>query len=252
MKRFFALWLLLGVVGFAVAGALRFALTRNLDLRFDAFLATLLAPALNAILLLWLLPPLRDERFGSLSEAFRIPRVIQGARVLIVGLPVLSALILLGIVPRWGFDLVRGILAIAAAFVFARAWRRHRISGAGIAASLLFPLGVTSGQLLPLAAHVFPTQPLGFRWIVFFGAATLIVLVMTFRAVNQLRISAPAAATLLETALAPAVAVALVVIGGMFWRPWLTPPWWLLANILGFLAIGFAFLASLACLTTTE
>jgi hypothetical protein len=246
MKRFLLLWLLLGIAGFAVAGLIRFALTRNLNLRFDAFLTTLLAPAVSTILLLWFIPALRDERFGSLANALRRPRVARGASLTVVFVALLAALIVFGVVPRWGFDLARGLLAIGAAIGFAVAWRRLRVAGTLLTSSLLFVLGATSGQLLRVAEHVFPAQPRAFRWIVFFGVASVIVLATTFRAVSRLRVSAPDAATLLEWALAPAAAAAIIVIGSIYWRPWLTPTWWLLANVLGCAAMGLALLASLA------
>jgi hypothetical protein len=246
MRRFLMIWLLSCVTGLAVAGSIGFALTRHVDLRFEAFLATLIAPGVNALLLLRFVPELRDERFGSLAGALRGRAVSRAAMFIVAGVTLLSALIMFAVVPRWSFDLARGLLAACAAIGFAAAWRRHGTSGAVISASLLLMLAATSGQLLKIADHVFPSQPRAFRWIVFFGIVTTLVLAMTFRAVERLRDSAPDAATLLEWALAPATAAALIVMGNIFWRPWLTPTWWLIANVLGCVAMGLAFLASLA------
>jgi hypothetical protein len=41
------------------------------------------------------------------------------------------------------------------------------------------------------------------------------------------------------------MAVAVIVIGNVFWRPTLTPLWWQLANFLGCVAAALVLLAAL-------
>jgi hypothetical protein len=239
MRRFLFLWLLLGLLGLIVSTPLQFALVRNVDLRFEPFLTTLLGPALSAILLLRFVPELRDPRRGSLQSALREPHVANTVSILLLGTIATAAITMVGITPRWTFDLTRGLLAVGAAVLFARA-RQVPI------AALLAILGVTSGQVAELARRTFLTQPVLFRWMVCFGVLTVLVLTIVLRTVTKLRESSPNASTFLEWSLAPASAAAVIVIGNLFWRPHLTPAWWLLANILGCLAMGVALLAALS------
>ena len=250
MKRLLVLWLVLAAIGFAVTIAMIAGVTRSFDLRFEPFLTAILAPAVNAALLLWIVPELRDRRFGSLATALRQQPVANLAAVLIVVLAALATLHVFGVAPKWIFALLRGLLAIAAACGLAFAWVRGR-RGSLPAAALLAVLGATSGQLHRFAEHVFPAQPLAFRWLVFFGGLALVVLWIVFRAVEQLRDASPSAATLLESALAPAAMAAVIVIASVFWRPYLTASWWLLANTLGLAAMALAFLASVAAMSRT-
>jgi hypothetical protein len=138
---------------------------------------------------------------------------------------------------------MRALLAIAASIGFLAAWRKP---AARPAAVLFAILGVTSGQLHRIGWHVFPSQPLAFRWIVFFGLVSLVVLATLFRLIAQIRDSSPEAAGLLEWSLAPATLASLIVIGNIFWRPYLTPGWDLLANVSGIAAMGLALLAAVA------
>jgi hypothetical protein len=269
VKRFLVLWFLLLVVGLAVSVPLTITVTHNFDLRFEPFLTTILAPAVGALLLLLLMPPLRDRQFVAPSTALRRQPIANLAGVLVVTLGAVATLRVLRVLPPWGFDLLRGVLAIAAAIGFAAAWwktnnsvsgsvnadrtrddfsttHHRRIAGFLPAAALFALLGITSGQLHRIAEHVFPSQPLAFRWLIFFGLAAIFVLSTMFRAVECMRDSAPDAATLLEWSLAPATLASVIVIGNIFWRPYLTPSWEFLANVLGIAAVALALLASLA------
>lgn len=250
MKRVLVLWLVLGLVGLAVTVLMVAGVTRSFDLRFEPFLTAILAPAVNAALLLWLVPELRDRRAGSLASALRPRRISNPAGVLIVLLATLATLLVFGIAPKGVFALLRGLLALAAACGFAFAGFRGRRGSLPVAA-LLAVLGGTSGQLHRLAEWVFATQPLAFRWLVFYGVAAIVVVGVVFHAVERLRDAAPPAATLLEAALAPAALASVIVVGGVFWRPYLTPVWWLLANTLGLIAMALTFLASVAAMSRT-
>lgn len=248
MKRYLGLWLLLLVTSIVVAVPIALFLVRRVDLRLEPHLAALVAAGVNAALLLVFLPELRDPRFRTPAAALQSPWLARVATLIVAGVSILAVLSVLRAVPRESFDLVRGLLLLGSAFVFVAArWKRG--AGASVALVLLLSFaGAMSGRLEHLAAQVFPAQPLLFRWLVFFGVFATVALVTTLRNVTRLRSASEEAALLLEWSIAPAAIAAVIVAAGLYWRPWLTPGWWLLANVLGVLAAGLAFLSSLAAL----
>lgn len=245
MKRLFLLWLLLLVAGFIVAEPLNVVVRHDVNLRFDAFLTLLLAPAVQAVLLFLFLPSLRDRRFVGPAQALAGSRVATVAGVLLIVVCAVSLLVVARALPREAFDVVRGVLALGAAAAFARA-AMQRVHGALGAAVLFAILGMTSGRLSGWGERIFPMQPLAFRWLVFFAVTTVVVLVAILMIVDRLRAGAPHAAILLEWSLAPATVAGLIVLANFYERPFITATKALLANALGLAAVGFAVLAGLA------
>jgi hypothetical protein len=244
VKRFLLLWMLLGFVGTVVTAGVMYFITHDYDLRFEPFLALMLAPAVNSALLLYFFPTLRDQRFTSPARALAPRWRSTAASVLLLAITALTLLIAMGVVPGESFDLLRGALVGCAAAAFVVAWRR-RASGALPGAILFALVAVSTNQTTRLAQNVLTNQPLVLRWIVFYALTTLIFLIVFFRLVTLLRDSSLDAATLLEWSLAPMMAVAVIVIGNVFWRPSLTPLWWQLANFLGCVAAALVLLAAL-------
>ena len=241
MIRFLALWLLLFVIGIVAAVPVIVFLTHDLDLRFDAFLISMLSAAAGAILLLAFMPPLRDANRPALAPALRERAVANLATALGIVIAAAAVLRVLRVVPLQIFDWMRAALAIGAAIGFILAWRKPE----ALAPALLFAiLGVTSGKLPIYASHVFESQPLVFRWIVFFGALAIAVFATIIASAIKMRRSAPGAAAVLESSLAPAVIAGTIVIGNVFWRPFLTAGWDLLANVFGAAAMALALVAA--------
>jgi hypothetical protein len=245
MKRFFLLWLILFVAGFAIAEPLRFLLRHEVDVRFDAVLTLLLAPAVQAILLFTFVPSLRDRRFEAPGNALMVARLLTVAGLLLVILCTTTALAVVRILPLDAFDVVRGAFAVIAAGGFVRA-ATQGVKGAIGAAILFAILGVTSGHVAAIGERVFPTQPLAFRWLVFFGVTTLVLLAAILLLVDRLRSDTPHAATLLEWSLVPATVAGLIVLANFYQRPFIPATHALVANVLGLAAMGFAMLAGLA------
>lgn len=248
MKRFLGLWLLLLAIVIVTSLPIALFVIRRIDLRLEPHLTALVATGVNAALLLFFLPELRDPRFRSPFAALQAPWLARVTAMMVATIAGVALLNVMRVVQRESFDVVRGLLLLAAAFVFLAArWKRGAGASVVLIALLSF-IGLMAGRLEHLAAQLFAAQPLLFRWLVFFAALTAVVLVTVLRNVTRLRAVAGHAALLLEWAIAPAAIAAVIVVASLYWRPWLTPGWWLLANVLGALAAGFVFLSSLATL----
>jgi hypothetical protein len=284
MRRILGLWLLLLVIELAAFLTIGGVVLREVNLRFDAILGALLAPAVQAVLFISFVPALRDRNAASPREALQAKGVVPVAGFVLAAILIVTAANVLRLAPNRAFDYTRGGMLLAAALTFARS-RRY-------AATTLFAiLGVFSGHFEQISEHVFPTQPLIFRWLVFFVPVTISVvgalLVITrnrgaragYRGPgagdktsasgtlepsadnrqpltdnrtpapgtrNPVPASEVSANALLETALAPAAAAAIIVIANYYLRPFIPPTWLLLANILGLTATGIVLLAGVA------
>jgi hypothetical protein len=284
MRRILGLWLLLLVIELAAFLTIGGVALREVNLRFDAILGALLAPAMQAVLLVAFVRALRDRHAASPREALQAKGVVPVAGFILAAILLVTAANVLRLVPNRTFDYARGGMLLAAALTFARS-RRYS------ATPLFAILGVLSGHFEQLSEHVFPTQPLIFRWLVFFVPVTVLVLVALLAitknrgagtwyrgpgagnntsASSTLEPSAdnrppitdnrtPAPGTrhpvphtdasknaLLETALAPAAAAAIIIASNYYLRPFIPPTWLLLANILGVTAAGIVLLAGVA------
>ena len=252
MIRFLGLWSLLLLIEFVIAVPMIRFVTHDIDLRYDMFLISLFSPAMGAVLLLAFLPPLRDADRPALAPAMRQRSVAILTILLTIVVAVVATLRVSRVAPAAAFDWLRGGFALAAAAIFAIGWWRTAApgcpdSGGPRSSTLLFGvLGATSGRLQIFADRVFRTQPIVFRWIVFYGALSIAVVVAMTVTIRMMRRSAPEAAAVLEWALAPAFLAGLIVLGNMFWRPSLTPGWDLLANVLGAAAMALVLIASAA------
>ncbi len=247
MKRFFLLWLMLLAIETVVAAAISILILRSVDARFEPFLTGLIAPAVQAVLLLWFFPRLRDREFVTPAAAIRSRPVAAAAAVLLGAAAVLTTLDVMRVAPPRLFDIARGAAAAAGAVAFFIAgWRRTR--GAFAAGAMLVILALLTGRAETISSHVLPSQPMSIRWLAFGLVSAAVVLVLLFRAVSALRGSSPHAATWLEWALAPAMLAALIVVSNFYSRPLLTPASSLAANACGLAAAGLAFLASVASL----
>ncbi len=247
MKRFFLLWLMLLAIETAAAVAISVLILHSVDARLEPFLTGLIAPAVQAALLLWFFPRLRDRGFVTPGEAIRSRPVATAAAVLLGAGAVLTTLVVVRVAPARLFDLARGAAAVAgAAAFFIAGWRRTR--GAFSAGAMLVIIAIATGRAEAISSHVLPSQPMGTRWLAFGLISAVVVLVLLFHAVTALRGSSPHAATWLEWSLAPAMLAALIILANFYSRPLLTPASSLAANACGLAAAGLAFLASIASL----
>lgn len=247
MKRFFLLWLTLLAIEASVAGVMSMGVLHSVDARFEPFLTGLVAPAVQAALLLWFFPRLRDPGFVTPGAALRSRPVAATAIVLLGAAAVLTVLVVLRVASERAFDIARGVASVAGSVAFLVAgWRRVR--GAFPAAAILVFLSMTTGRAEQIAEHLLTAQPMGIRWLAFGVASAAAVLAVLFHAVSALRESSPHASTLLEWSLAPAMLTAFIVLANFFWRPFLTPGSSLAANASGLAAVGLALLASIASL----
>jgi len=246
MKRFFLLWLLLLAAGALTAGPLGFALRHEVNVRFEAFLILLLAPAVQAVLLFLFVPSLRDRGLPGPGRALLASRLTAAASAILLVICGTAILVVARALPAATFDVVRGALLLVAAAAFARA-AMLGVRGAAGAAFLLAALGLTSGHLATFAGRiVFPSQPLAFRLLVFFAGATLVVVVGSLSFAALLRRSAPNAAALLEWMLAPAAIAGVIVLGNFYQRPYVAATPAFVANALGLAGAGLATLGGLA------
>jgi hypothetical protein len=261
MRRILGLWLLLLIIELAAFLTIGGVALHQINLRFDAFLGALLAPAVQAVLLVAFVPALRDRNAASPREALQAKGVVPIAGFVLAAILAVAAANVLRLAPNRVFDYIRGAMLLASAIAFARA-RRYG------ATTLFAILGLLSGHFEQISEHVFPTQPLIFRWLVFFVPVTVIVLVALLvltknrtadnrqpitdnqAAVPGTRHPVPAseasANALLEYSLAPAAAAAIIVIANYYLRPFVPPTWLLLANILGLAAAGIVLLSGVA------
>jgi hypothetical protein len=283
MRRILGLWLLLLVIELAAFLTIGGVALHQINLRFDAFLGALLAPAVQAVLLVAFVPALRDRNASSPREALQATGAVPIAGFVLAAILLITAANVLRLAPNRVFDYTRGGMLLAAAVAFARA--RHYG-----ATTLFATLGLFSGHVETISEHVFPTQPLIFRWLVFFVPVTIVVVVAllvitknrgagagyrgpgtedTTPASRTLERSAEnrqpttdnqaaapgtrhpvllnaSANALLEYALAPAAAAALIVVASYYLRPFIPPTWLLLANIFGLAAAGIVLLSGVA------
>lgn len=247
MKRFFLLWLMLLAIEICVAGVMSIAVLHSVDARFEPFLTGLIAPAVQAALLLWFFPRLRDPEFVAPAVALRSRTVAAAASAILVALAALTFLTVVRAVTNGAFDIARRVVTVAGAAAFVVAGSR-RVRGAFPAAAILIFLSIITGRGEWFADHLLQAQPVGIRWLAFGAISSVVVLAALFIAVSALRRSARNAATLLEWSLAPAMLTAFIVVANFYWRPALLPGSSLAANAAGFAAVGLAFLSSIASL----
>lgn len=245
MRNLLGLWLLCLGVTLVVVLPIEFAMTRTVDLRYGPFLTVIVAPLVEAVVLLVGFPTLRDR--ASLADALRRPAVARAASAMLVAVVAVAALWTMRLLPATVFSIARAALLAIGAALFLAAARQTR-AAAGVAALMLGVAAIT-GRSQRLALHFFPAQPLLFRWIVFYGACAIVIVAALFWCASHLRRSSSDAAVLLEWSLAPALVASLIVIANVFWHPFLTSGWWMAANVLGVVAAAGVVVAGVAAMT---
>lgn len=259
MRRFLFLWLVLGAMQWLATTALEVGVLKALDWRYQAFCEVILLPAIQSAALCAVLP--RPERAGWPAAL----RSLTAAPGVLVFLALDAALLIAGwLAPRSSLlSLSRcpGVPSIWCALKFATAgmlavgvalrpeWRAgERVSlFAGAAAALAAAAETLPGWIAPLSEGLLPRASFFVRGIAAYGALFVLAIVVLLQSASTLSRRHPVPGQILEAAaLFPAAAVTIVVLS-FFLRPWMSPPWDLVAKSFSYLG-ATAVLAPLLAL----
>jgi hypothetical protein len=251
MRRFLATWALLSPA-YLLAAALSSWLVLNLvDLTYEAFVAWLLIPVAQALVLV--ASSRRDPLFPSgRPPLLALAPLALALGVVAVGLRRPLSLRLGFLVPGNLQELLPRALALLAAVAFLGAAFRARRGRPRLAAfgALLFFLGLDAATpfLATLPATILPRIGLLYAGLATYGGLLVLLFAAALAAQRALEEMNPWAARLLGTSLAVTFAAVHGALLQLFLHPWLERPWALIVPAAIAVAASLAAAAGLAAL----
>lgn len=250
MTRLLGYGLLLGVVQFLVGATISIFVFRDVDLRFHVFLQLLAIPLLQAAVVCIAAPDSARLALREAGAALLRNRLLTV--VLAVDIVLLAAVFAITGWPASASAAVRSLVAaiLLATVALRRPLRlRDRVAIALAAVMLLAVASAFAFRWLPLLGAAIPHPSVLVRWVGAYVPLFCGAVIITMIATRSLENVSKLAARLLDAAGFLAISLAVVVLGNLFWRPFLVDPWRDIARALIHLIITAAILGGVAALT---